>query len=340
MTTSLLRNLAYRLALLVPLLLGVSVLTFLLVRLGDKSPAALMAGPTATQAEIEGIEADMGHDRPLLTQKWINMKGLFTGDLGDSWQSGRPVLDELLERLPITLEMVTYGMICAIVIGVLLGVWSAVRQGSIADHVLRVVTLVGLSVPIFWLGLILIVVLFSQLGIAPAPFQRVDRTVELPSTITGFLVIDSVVTGHWAAAASAASYLVLPVLTIGIIGGTEIAKQVRSEMVEVLSGPAVKYARASGLPERKVVGLAFRNAFPNLIAYLGITFSLSLGGSALVELVFSWPGMGKWGVDAIVGADFAVVQAYVLCVGIVTSLIYLACDLLLVACDPRVRLTK
>lgn len=332
------RYIAYRLLLLVPLLIGVSMLTFLLVRLGDSSPAVMIAGPTATQDQIAAIEADLGLDRSLPEQYWLWVQDAVRGDLGTSWISNRPVTEELWEKLPITLELMTFGMIAAILFGVLIGVVSAVRQKGLVDQVLRLVTLIGLSVPIFWLALLLIFFFFSQLGWAPAPLGRVDRGLELPPHITGAVVVDSLLTGYFATAVSALKHMALPVLTIAVITGTTIAKQARAVMVETLASPAVRYARASGMSERGVVWLAFRNALPDLVGYFGITFSLGLGGSALIELIFSWGGLGQLGLEAITKADFAVVQGYILVMGILTALIYLVADLLVAAIDPRVKL--
>ena len=332
------RYLLYRILLLIPLLFGVSILTFLLVRLGNSSPAVMIAGPTATEAQITDIERELGLDRSLLEQYWVYLQNAYQGDFGTSWVSNRPVLDEILEKLPITLELMTYGMIGSVILGLVIGVASAIRQRGVLDQVLRVLTLLGLSVPIFWLGLLLILFFYSQLGLAPPPLGRIGRIADLPPHITGFLVVDSVLTGRIGTAVSAINHLALPVLTIAIITGTTISKQARAAMVETLESPAVRYARACGHPEREVIWLAFRNALPDLIGYFGITFSLGLGGSALIELIFSWGGLGQLGLDAITKADFAVVQGYILVMGILTALIYLVADLIVVALDPRVKL--
>jgi len=332
------RYLVYRLLLLVPLLFGVSVLTFLLVRLGDSSPAVMVAGPTATQAQIEDIEAEMGLDRSLPVQYWTWLTDAVRGDLGTSWMSNRPVTEELMEKLPITLELIGFGVAGAIVFGVLIGVASAVRQRGLVDQVLRIVTLAGVSIPIFWGALLMIAFFFTVLGWAPAPLGRVERGLAMPPHLTGMLVFDSVITGYFATAASALAHLALPVLTITVITGATIAKQARAAMVETLGSPAVRYARACGMSERGVVWLAFRNALPDLIGFFGITFSLAMGGAAISELIFSWGGLGQLGLEAITNADFAVVQGFILVMGVLTAAIYLIADLVVAAIDPRVKL--
>lgn len=332
------RYLAYRILLLVPLLFGVSVLTFLLVRLGDSSPAVMVAGPTATEAQIRDIEAEMGLDRSLPVQYWTWLTDALRGDLGTSWMSNRPVTEELWEKLPITLELIGFGIVGAILFGVLVGVASAVKQRGAVDQVLRIVTLAGVSIPLFWGALLMITLFFTVLGWAPAPLGRVDRGLALPPHLTGMLVVDSLLTGYLATAASALAHLALPALTITLITGATIAKQTRAAMVETLASPAVRYGRACGMSERGVVWLAFRNAVPDLIGYFGITFSLALGGAAISELIFSWGGLGQLGLEAITNADFAVVQGFILVMGVLTALIYLVADLLVAAIDPRVKL--
>lgn len=332
------RYVTKRVLLLVPLLFGISVLTFLLVRLGDTSPAALIAGPTATAEQIAAIETELGLDLPLPVQYGRYLSDAATGDFGTSWQSNRPVLDEISERLPVTLELITLGMVGAILFGVTAGLISAVKKKKAPDQLVRVLTLFGLSIPIFWLALLLILVFYSQVSWAPAPLGRIDRFVEAPPYVTGWLTIDSLLSGQWASFRSAAAHLALPVLTITVISGATIAKQARATLVEALASPAIRYARACGLPPRQVRSMALRNAMPDVVGYIGITFSLSLGGSALIELVFSWGGLGQLGLDAITSADFAVVQGYVLCMGVITAAVYLLADLVVAFIDPRVSL--
>lgn len=332
------RYLVYRILLMVPLLFGVSVLTFLLVRLGDSSPAVMVAGPTATLAQIQDIEAEMGLDRSLPVQYWTWLSDAFRGDLGTSWMSNRPVTEELWEKLPITLELIGFGIAGAIVFGVVVGVASAVRQRGLVDQVLRLVTLAGVSIPIFWGALLMIAFFFTVLGWAPAPIGRVERGLAMPPHVTGMLVFDSFVTGYFATALSALAHLALPALTITVITGGTIAKQARAAMVETLGSPAVRYARACGMSERGVVWLAFRNALPDLVGFFGITFSLALGGAAISELIFSWGGLGQLGLEAITNADFAVVQGFILVMGVLTAAIYLIVDLVVAAIDPRVKL--
>ncbi len=319
----------------VPLLIGATLVTFFIIRLGDGNPAVLIAGPLADEEAVQAIERELYLDRPLIVQYGLYLRGLFTGDLGTSWESNRPVLTEIAERLPATLELVVLGMAAAVIVGVLVGFIAAVRRNGVVDHVLRVLTLGGISMPIFWIGLLLIYVFAFQLGWAPPPVGRLGLRDARPESITGLLVLDSILQGDWKALRSAVSHLILPVLTIVVVAGSTIAKQARSSLVEVLESDCVRYARAMGLPRRKVWGMALHLVVPTIITFDALTFGFVIGGSALVETIFSWSGLGQAGIRAIVSVDFAVVQGYVLVLAIISVLVYLIADVIVGVLDPR-----
>lgn len=327
-----------RLLLLIPLLLGLTILTFLLIRVGGSNPATLIVGPTAGDAEIAAVEEELGLDQPVLVQYGRYLQGALTGDLGESWVTGRPVVEELRERLPITLELVTTAMVAAAVVGTAIGFVSAMNHHGPADQVLRSYTLLGVSIPVFWLGLLLILVFFVFAGVAPAPTGRLDLFTPPAEPITHAPLLDSVLRGNWAAFSSILHHMMLPVIALSITSGSAIAKQTRALVLEVRSSPRVRYARACGLGRRQVWGVVLRNALPGIVTFVAIAYSLSLGGSALLELIFSWGGMGSFGINAITRADFAVVQAYVLSMGVIAAAVYLVSDLVVAAIDPRVTL--
>ncbi len=326
-----------RLGLLLPLLIGMTLVTFMLIRIGGTDPAAMLAGPTASQEQLDSIDHELGLDKPLVEQYGIYLANLARGNLGDSYISGRPVLQELAARFPVTLELVSLGMALAILYGVTTGFVAALWRGRTLDHVLRIVTLLGLSMPVFWVDILFIYVFFFQLEWAPAPLGRLDAGLAPPPRITGAYILDSVLAAAPADLLSAVGHIVLPVLTLGLIEGSGIAKQTRAQVLEVLDSDIVRSARACGLPRRQVWWIMLHNALPNLITFMAIVFVLMLGGSALIELVFAWGGIGQFGLNAITRADFAVVQGYVLALGIASALIYLVADLVVMAIDPRAR---
>jgi ABC-type dipeptide/oligopeptide/nickel transport system permease component len=327
---------AKRVLMLVPLLIGMTLVAFLLIRLGDTNPAALVAGPTASQAEIERVADELGLDQPLIAQYVTYMRNAARGDLGTSWITRRPVRTEIRDRLPITLELVTLGTIASVAIGLLLGFVSGMREERLTDHVLRVSTLGGISMPIFWLGLLLIYLLFYLWGVAPPPLGRMDIFLSAPDRITGFPLFDAVIQGEWEVVRSMLGHLALPVLTMALVIGATIAKQTRASVIEVRGSNMVRYAKACGLPAWRVWKLVLHNSLPSVVTFIAIAYSLQLGGSVLVELIFSWGGIGQLGVTAIQRADFAVVQAYIFVMGVLAAVIYLVADIVIALIDPRV----
>jgi ABC-type dipeptide/oligopeptide/nickel transport system permease component len=324
-----------RLLVVVPLLCGIVLVTFLLVRLGDANPAVLIAGPEASEETIREIERDLRLDQPVIVQFGHYVKDLATGDLGTSWVSNRPVTTEIAERLPATLELVVLGMAMSLLVGIVIGFVSAMRRNRPTDHAVRVTTLAGISMPIFWIGLLLIFVFAFTLGWLPSPIGRLGLTELPPERITGFLLIDSMLQGEWATFQSALRRLILPVATITIVAGSTIAKQARSSLVEVLDSDQVRYARALGLSRIKVSLMALHMAMPTILTFTALTFGFVIGGSALVETIFSWGGIGQAGINAITDVDFALVQGYVLTLAIISVLVYLATDLVVAVLDPR-----
>jgi peptide/nickel transport system permease protein len=323
----------------VPSLIGVVIVTFLLTRALPGDPAAYFAGPAATKEAIEQIRAKLGLDKPLLVQFGRYVQDLSQGDLGMSLTTGQPVVHEIKTRLPASAELTLLGLILSMAVAVPLGISAATRPGSLIDHSCRVVATAGVSLPVFFTGLILVYVFYYQLGWAPAPLGRLDVFFSPPPAVTGFYLIDSLIAGNFALFSASLKQLILPALTLGIFSLAPIARMTRASMLAVLASDFVRTARASGLsPSTVIVTYAFRNAMIPVITTLGMVFSFLLGANVLVEKVFAWPGIGSYAVEALIASDFAPLQGFVLTMAIMYVALNLIIDILYGLIDPRVRL--
>jgi ABC-type dipeptide/oligopeptide/nickel transport system permease component len=328
-----------RMAMAIPSLIGVVIVTFLLTRALPGDPAAYFAGPAATPAAIEEVRAKLGLDKPLITQFGHYVVDLGHGNLGTSLTTGQPVVSEIESRLPASAELTLLGLLVSILIAVPLGILAATKPNSIIDHTCRVIATLGVSLPVFFTGLILVYVFYYLLGWAPAPLGRLDVFFTPPPQVTGFYLIDSLIAGDFETFMAALKQLILPALTLGIFSLAPIARMTRASMLAVLSSDFVRTARASGLSSYTVIiTYAFRNAMLPVITTLGMVFSFLLGANVLVEKVFAWPGIGSYAVEALLASDFAPVQGFVLTMAVMYVAINLAIDVLYGVIDPRVRL--
>jgi dipeptide transport system permease protein len=323
----------------IPSLIGVVIVTFLLTRALPGDPAAYFAGPAATREAIEQVRANLGLDRPLPEQFLRYVRDLARGDLGRSLTTGQPVASEIRTRLPASAELTLLGLAVAMLIAVPLGILAATRPGSLADHACRIVATAGVSLPVFFTGLILVYVFYYRLGWAPPPLGRLDIFYSPPPAVTGFYLIDSLIAGERETFVASLRQLVLPALTLAVFSLAPIARMTRASMLAVLSSDFVRTARASGLaPSTVVVAYAFRNALLPVITTLGMVFSFLLGANVLVEKVFAWPGIGSFAVEALIASDFAPVQGFVLTMAVLYVLLNLLIDVLYGWIDPRVRI--
>ncbi|MDD3445573.1 MAG: ABC transporter permease [Zavarzinia sp.] len=328
-----------RLATAIPSLIGVIIVTFLLTRVLPGDTAAYFAGPAATPEAIEEIRAKLGLDKSLPEQFVDYVTGLVSGDLGTSLTTGQPVINDIVDRLPASAELTLFGLVIAIAVAVPLGILAAVRQGSWVDHLCRIVATAGVSLPVFFTGLLLVYVFYYLLGWAPAPLGRLDVFAFPPDPITGFLLIDTLLVGDWETFGSALAQLAVPAATLAIFALAPITRITRASMLSVLSSEFVRTARASGLsPLKVIVTYAFRNAMLPVITTLGMVFSFLLGANVLVEKVFAWPGIGSYAVEALIASDYAPVQGFVLAMAIMYVVLNLLIDLLYGVIDPRVRI--
>ena len=330
---------AQRLLTTIPTLVGVVVVTFLLTRILPGDPAAFFAGPTADPAAIEEIRVSLGLDKSLPEQFAAYVGDLVTGNLGTALSTGQPVIDEIAARLPASAELTLFALILSMGVAVPLGILAAVRQGSWIDHLCRVLTTAGVSLPVFFTGLLFVYIFYFKLGWAPAPLGRIDLFVSAPADVTGFYLVDSLIAGDLEAFRASLAQLLLPGLTLALFSLAPIARMTRASMLSVLSSEFIRTARASGLPPSTVVvRYAFRNAMLPVVTTLGMVFSFLLGANVLVEKVFAWPGIGSFAVEALIQSDYAPVQGFVLTMAILYVLLNLMIDLLYGLIDPRMRI--
>lgn len=330
---------ARRLLTALPLAAGIVLVTFFLLRLmpGDPVDIAMGAAGNVTQEEIDSLRQSLGLDRPVWEQAGVFLYGLVRGDLGESIRSRTPVTELLKQALPATLELSFAAVLLSVLIALPVGVMSAVRPRSLWDRVVMSGAFLGISMPPFWLGLVLMTIFSVMLGWLPTS-GRLDAGVTVP-TITGFLLLDTLLTGRWAEFGQAVRHLILPALTLGAELTAILSRVVRSSMLEVMGMDYIRTARAKGLAEWKVVlRHALRNALIPSVTILGLQFGVLMGGNMIVETIFSWPGLGRLVVDAIFARDYPVVQGAVLLYAITFLLINLLVDVLYTWLSPRIDL--
>jgi peptide/nickel transport system permease protein len=326
-----------RLAAAIPNLLGVVVITFVLTRALPGDPAAYFAGAAATQQAVEEVRRAMGLDQPLWAQFLRYLGDLARGDLGVSLTTGQPVAREILTRLPASFELVIVALLLACAIAVPLGVLAATRPGSWIDHLCRIVVTLGVSLPVFFTGLLFAYVFYFLLGWAPSPLGRLDPVYSPPPSVTGLYLIDAALARDGALFWACLKQMILPTATMAMFVLAPIARMTRASMLSVLSSDFVRTARASGLsPPTVLVRYALRNALLPVITTLGMVFGFMLGSSVIVEKVFAWPGVGAYALDALTASDYAPIQGFVLAMGVLFVLLNLLVDLVYTAVDPRV----
>ncbi|RIY02129.1 ABC transporter permease subunit [Aureimonas flava] len=331
------RFIVARLGVLVPTFVGVAIVAFSFIRLLPGDPVTLMAGERGISPERHAqLTAALGYDQPLPIQFWHYLVGLFGGDFGTSIVTRRPVLTEFLTLFPATVELSLFAILIAVLLGVPAGVFAAVKRGSWLDQTIMGTALVGYSMPIFWWGLLLIIFFSGTLGWTPVS-GRISLLYFFPP-VTGFMLIDSLLSGQAGAFKSAISHLILPGVVLATIPLAVIARQTRSAMLEVLSEDYVRTARAKGLRPGRVVGIhALRNALIPVVTTIGLQIGVMMAGAILTETIFSWPGIGKWMVDSVFRRDYPVVQGGLLLIAIVVMVVNLVVDLLYGLINPRVR---
>jgi peptide/nickel transport system permease protein len=324
-----------RALLLIPTLFGVTLLVFFMLRLTPGDPAELLLGERASEEALEQMREYLGLKKPLYVQYGMFLGRLLEGDLGETIWTRQKVWIEVKQRFPATIELSIAAMVISSFLGVIFGIISATRQYSLFDYLSMLGALIGVSMPIFWLGLVLMLIFSLHLGLLPMS-GRLSIGVEL-DPITNFLILDALLAKNWAALRDALWHLTLPAFTLSTIPMAIVARMTRSSMLEVLRQDYIKTARAKGLAEHVVIikhGL--RNALVPVVTVVGLQFGILMAGAILTETIFAWPGVGKWMYDAVMQRDYMVIQGGTLIIATVFVVVNLAVDVLYAVINPRI----
>jgi len=323
-----------------PVLFGLSVLIFTITRIIPGDPVRLALGPTATEEQVIRLRREMGLDEPIYIQYIDWIIGVFQGDWGQSLRTGNNVLTDIIHRFPATLELVLFAVILAVALAIPFGVIAGTHQNRWQDHVSRFGALFGISMPRFWVAILLQVVFAVFLGFFPL-IGRISDNVAAPPSVTHLYVIDSLLAGQWATFIDVVQHLALPVVAQATATLAVIMRLIRSEIIEEDSKDYILAARSYGLPRNLVeYKYMLKNSFSSALTVIGLEFGFLIGNAFLVEIVFVWPGMARYGADAIVGQDFNAVVGVVMVIGVTFIFVNLAVDLLYGYFDPRVRLEE
>ncbi|MEH8109001.1 ABC transporter permease subunit [Gallibacterium anatis] len=329
-----------RVAMVIPTFIGITLLTFALIHLIPGDPIEIRMGERGLSPEVhQQMMHQLGLDKPLPEQYFDYLKGIAHGDFGTSFKNNVPVLDEFLSLFPATIELAVFAILFAVIIGIPIGILAAIKRGSIFDHSVMAISLTGYSMPIFWWGLLLMLLVSVQWNLTPVS-GRIDAEYWVDS-VTGFMLIDSWLSGEPGAFKSSVMHLILPSIVLGTIPLAVISRMTRSSMLEVLSEDYIRTARAKGLSSMRVIVVhALRNALIPVVTVIGLIVGQLLSGAILTETIFSWPGIGKWVIEAIRARDYPVVQSAVLIIATIIILVNLLVDLLYGVVNPRIRYRK
>lgn len=326
-----------RIAMVVPTFIGVTLLTFALIHLIPGDPIEIRMGERGLSPEMhQQMKKQLGLDQPWYIQYADYIKGIAQGDLGRSFKNNEPVMQAFLSLFPATVELSVCAIVFALVIGIPIGILAAVKRGSVFDHTVMAVSLTGYSMPVFWWGLLLMLVMSVQLDITPVS-GRIGAAFWIEEK-TGFMLLDSWLSGEPGAFRSAVSHLILPTVVLGTIPLAVISRMTRSSMLEVLGEDYIRTARAKGLaPLRVIVVHALRNALIPVVTVIGLIVGQLLSGAILTETIFAWPGIGKWVIEAIRDRDYPVVQGAVLIIATIIILLNVCVDVIYGVLNPRIR---
>lgn len=328
-----------RVILLIPTLLAALFITFLLTRILPGNPIDRVAGPYISQERREEMKRAARLDRPFYEQFVLYLGDLLRGDMGISYTTARPVINDLRERLPATLELVLLSMSVAIGLGLPVGIIGALTRDALPDQIGRVLSVIGVSLPTFWLALVLLYLFFYQWNILPAPVGRLPITMSPPPTITGMYTVDALLVGDLEVFRTALAAMILPAVAAGFTAMAPIARMARSSMIDALESDYVRTARMLGLPGwRIVLQHALKNAMPPVLTITAAVLGFAIGGQVLIEYIFAWPGLGQYAYNAILASDFPAIQGFIILVTTIYVLIYLVVDIVNAAIDPRIQL--
>lgn len=325
-----------RLIHLIFVFIGVSIVTFCISHVIPGDPARMLVGPHASPEVLEAARQSLGLDKPILTQYALYMEGLAHGDMGISIRTQMPVSGELARYFPATLELTLTAMIIAVVFGIFLGVLSAVHRDSWVDHISRVISMIGVSIPLFWSGVVCLIIFYKVFPIFPAS-GRLDAFLSPPAHVTGLYIIDGLLEGNMDVVLSAIHHLLLPGICLAYAQLAIIARQVRSGMVDVLEQDYIRTARASGIPKHRIIyHYALKNALIPTVTITGLTIGELLGGAVITETIFGWPGMGKYVMDSIAYLDFPAIMGFTLVVSLGYVIINMVVDMIYNILNPQI----
>ncbi len=334
------RYLLRRILSTIPTVFGALVIMFILTRVLPGDPALMVLGPAhASPENIENLRQLMGLDHSIPVQFVRYLGQLMKGDLGFSWHTGNPVSKELIMRFPATFELTTFSLILMVIFGFPLGVIAGHYRNKAPDNIINGVTVMGISMPTFWLGLLLIYIFFYKLGIAPPPMGRLSSEVDVPKVVTGFLLLDTLFSKNFSSFLSALQQLMLPGITLAFFNLAIIVRTLKADMIETLREDFIRTARAMGVGQKRILfKYALRNALLPTVTMLGTIYGSLLGGAVLTEVVFSWPGLGMYAVESIQWLDYAGLQGFIIFYVLIFTMVNLVVDISYRSIDPRVQL--
>lgn len=334
---SVLAYIVRRVFMMIPVIVGVFLLSFFLARVIPGNPALMVVGPQATAQRLHAVEVQMGLNLPIWDQLGNYAIGVLHGNFGTSIVTGNPVLTDLETRFPATVELTLASIVIALAVAVPIGILSAIHRDSWIDYLGHFISLVGVSMPTFWFGILLILAFFTALRIAPPPLGDLGVAFSPPPAVTHMVIVDALLAGQWQEFWSALNQLILPAITLSTGTIAIMVRMIRASMLEVLEQDYVRTAHAKGAtPTRVYLVHVFKNALVPIITVFGLQLGYLLGGTVLVETVFSWPGVGSYVSNAILADDYAPVQAFALLSAIFYSLINLLVDVINASIDPRI----
>jgi peptide/nickel transport system permease protein len=326
-----------RLVFMIFVLFGLLVITFVVSHVIPADPVGAICGPRAPIEVIDRIKAEWGFDKPLYVQFFMYVQNLLHGNLGKSIMTNNPVLVDILNYWPATVELSTVALIFSILIGIPAGIISAIKRNKLLDHIIRILSISGLSMPTFWMGLMLLYLFYFKLGILPGP-GRIDLTISPPTRVTGLYTIDSLIQGNINLFLHVLSHLIMPGFVLGFGAAGSIARITRASMLEVMRQEYVKTARAKGLKERVILFRhILRNSLLPPITVIGLTYGSLLEGAVLTETIFAWPGLGRYATTAFLFLDFQPVMGVTIFIGVIYCFANLIVDIIYAYLDPRVR---
>lgn len=332
------RYLLKRIAFMILVLIGASILSFVLVRIVPGDPARILLPPQAKQEDIDRMKEKMGLDEPYIKQYSQYIKSLLKGDLGFSYHTGRSVVDEFKWRLPATIELSMLSLLLAALVGIWLGVISATNKNGFADHASRLFSIGGISAPGFWIGLLCIYVFYYKLSWVPAPTGRVNLIRETATGGSGFLLWDAVITGNWDLFKDALMHLILPVFVLSYSFLAMICRLTRTGMIEVSQQDYIRFAKSCGIKKKRIIWkYSLKNGIRPVLTMLGMFLAQLIGGVVFIETVFNWPGIGRYAVDAINFLDYGPIQGFIIFMALIYVVTNLIVDLIYMVIDPRVQ---